>query len=45
MSARTKWVLAIVGLLVGNILAMVTLAVAANVDKPQITPSYNQSPK
>lgn len=45
MSARTKWVLAIVGLLVGNVLAMVTLAVAANVDKPQIIPSYYQSPK
>ena len=45
MTARTKWVLAIVGLLVANVLAMVTLAIAANVDKPTIIPSYNQSPK
>jgi hypothetical protein len=45
MSARTKWLIAIIGLLVGNVLAMVTLAVAANVDKPQIDPTYFQSPK
>ena len=45
MTPRTKWVLAIVGLLVANVLAMVTLAVAANVDKPQIIPSYYESSK
>ena len=45
MSPRTKWILAIVGLLVGNVLAMVALAVAANVGKSEVIPSYYESAK
>jgi hypothetical protein len=45
MSPRTKWILAIVGLLAANVLAMVALAIAANVDRPQVDPTYYQSPK
>jgi hypothetical protein len=45
MSARTRWTLAIVGLLVGNVLAMVTLATLANTGESEVIPSYNQSPK
>jgi len=43
MTARTKWTLAIVGLLLGNILAMVTLATLANIGKSQVVPSYYES--
>ncbi len=40
MSAATKWILAIVGLLVGNIVAMVILATVASATSPGIVPDY-----
>ena len=40
MSARWKWLLAIVGLLAANAIAMVTLAVVANRGGAQIIPDY-----
>lgn len=40
MTARWKWLLAIVGLLVGNVVAMVILAVAANRAGAQVIPDY-----
>ena len=40
LSARTKWILAIVGLLVGNVIAMVVLAIAANVGGSKVIPAY-----
>ena len=40
MTARWKWLLAIAGLLVANVIAMVTLAVAANRGGAQIIPDY-----
>jgi nitrogen fixation protein FixH len=41
-SAAAKWTLIIVGLLVGNVLAMGALIVAASSDRAQIIPSYYQ---
>lgn len=40
MTARWKWLLAIVGLLAANTVAMLTLAVAANRDGAQVIPDY-----
>jgi nitrogen fixation protein FixH len=40
MTARWKWLLAIVGLLAANVIAMVTLAVVANRGGAQIIPDY-----
>jgi nitrogen fixation protein FixH len=40
MNARWKWLLAIAGLLLANVIAMVTLAVAANHGGAQIIPDY-----
>jgi hypothetical protein len=40
MSAGLKWILAIVGLLVGNLIAMVVLVVSANGDRVQVIPEY-----
>jgi len=40
MSAKTKWVVAIVGLLVGNVLAMMVLIVAAHTGGSRVLPSY-----
>lgn len=40
MTARWKWLLAIAGLLVANVIAMVTLAVAANHGGAQVIPDY-----
>lgn len=40
MSAATKWILAIVGLLVGNVVAMVILATVASATNPGIVPDY-----
>jgi hypothetical protein len=41
MSAKQKWISAIVGLLVANVLAMVVLIVVANGDShSQVLPSY-----
>jgi nitrogen fixation protein FixH len=40
MTARWKWLLAIAGLLLANVIAMVTLAVAANHDSAQVIPDY-----
>jgi nitrogen fixation protein FixH len=38
--SKLRWVLAIVGLLVGNLLAMVFLAVAANTGGAEVIPDY-----
>lgn len=40
MSASTKWILAIVGLLVGNVAAMIILATVASATAPAVVPSY-----
>ena len=40
MTASTRWILAIVGLLVGNVLAMVILATTATTRGPEIIPAY-----
>ena len=40
MTARWKWILAIAGLLAGNVIAMAALAVAANRGKAQVIPDY-----
>ena len=40
MTAATRWSLAIVGLLVGNLVAMVVLAVLANRGDDRVIPSY-----
>jgi nitrogen fixation protein FixH len=40
MTARWKWLLAIAGLLVANVIAMITLAVAANHGGAQVIPDY-----
>ncbi len=40
MSSRVKWISAIVGLLTFNVVAMVTLAVAANDGETQVIPAY-----
>jgi nitrogen fixation protein FixH len=40
MTAGAKWIFAIVGLLVGNVLAMVLLFVAAHHGSSQVIPSY-----
>jgi nitrogen fixation protein FixH len=40
MTARRKWLMAIGGLLVANVLAMVTLAVVANRGGAQVIPDY-----
>jgi len=40
MSPRFAWILAISGLLVGNVVAMVILAVVANNGTTQVIPSY-----
>ena len=40
MTARWKWLLAIAGLLVANVVAMVTLAVVANRGAAQVIPDY-----
>jgi len=40
MTASRKWILAIVGLLAANVIAMVALAVAANNGSNQVIPDY-----
>lgn len=40
MSAATKWIIAIVGLLAGNIVAMIILATIASATTPGIVPDY-----
>jgi nitrogen fixation protein FixH len=40
MSARAKWIVAIVGLLAGNVLAMVILATVASVGHSEVIPDY-----
>lgn len=40
MSAATRWTIAIVGLLVGNVLAMVFLATVATRSDAQVIPNY-----
>jgi nitrogen fixation protein FixH len=40
MTARGKWLLAIVGLLAANLVAMVVLAVSANRGRAQVIPDY-----
>lgn len=40
MSAGTKWILVIVGLLVGNVAAMVILMLAANTSSAGVIPGY-----
>jgi nitrogen fixation protein FixH len=40
MTARWKWLLAIIGLLAANVAAMVTLAVAAHHGSAQVIPDY-----
>lgn len=40
MTARRKWPLAIGGLLIGNVIAMVVLAVVANDGGTQVIPAY-----
>ena len=40
MKASMKWTIAIVGLLVGNVLATVVLATVANAGKSQVIPNY-----
>jgi nitrogen fixation protein FixH len=40
MSSGMKWILAIVGLLVGNLIAMVVLVVSAKGDPAQVIPEY-----
>jgi len=42
MSPAARWVLAIVGLLAANVLAMVVLAVTSSVDRPEVIPEYYQ---
>lgn len=40
MSAGLKWVIAIVGLLVANVVAMGVLVAASSHDRPQVIPGY-----
>ncbi len=40
MTPKTRWTLAIVGLLGGNVLAMTTLATVANVGHSEVIPDY-----
>lgn len=40
MTPKTRWTLAIVGLLAGNVLAMTTLATVANVGHSEVIPDY-----
>jgi nitrogen fixation protein FixH len=40
MSASTKWIIAIVGLLAGNVAAMIILATIATATTPGIVPDY-----
>ncbi len=40
MSASTRWILIIVGLLVGNVAAMVILATVASATAPAVVPQY-----
>ena len=40
MSASTRWIVAIIGLLAGNLLAMALLIGAARLDQPKIIPEY-----
>ena len=40
MSASTKWITAIVGLLAANVIAMVILATVANVGHSEVIPDY-----
>jgi hypothetical protein len=42
MSAKTKWTLAIVGLLLANAIAMVVLAVTSSSASPQLAPGYGE---
>jgi len=42
VSPAARWILAIVGLLVANVVAMVILAVTSHVDKPEVIPEYYQ---
>lgn len=42
MSPKLRWVLAIVGLLAANLIAMVILAITSSTNAPQIHPSYEQ---
>lgn len=41
MKPATKWILAIVGLLAGNVLAMVLLATVATVGRSEVVPEYS----
>lgn len=41
MTARSRWLLAIAGLLLANIVAMVVLTVAAHRDGAQVIPDYD----
>ena len=40
MTPKLRWIVAIVGLLVGNVIAMVVLAVVANDGTTQVIPAY-----
>jgi nitrogen fixation protein FixH len=40
MRSGMKWILAIVGLLVGNLIAMIVLVVSAHGDRVQVIPEY-----
>jgi hypothetical protein len=40
MTARTKWTLAIVGLLLANIVAMIVLIASATTQPARIVPAY-----
>jgi hypothetical protein len=40
MSPKLRWVIAIVGLLAANLIAMVILAITSSANAPQILPSY-----
>ncbi len=42
MTARTRWILAIVALLGGNIVAMVIVAVLAAIQGSQVVPGYDR---
>jgi hypothetical protein len=45
MSARMRWILAIVGLLLANVLAMVILAVTSSANPPEVIHTYFEEAK
>lgn len=45
MSPKLRWVLAIVGLLVANVIAMVILAVTSSMHDPEVIPTYFEEPR